>query len=434
MPARGLPRRWHDGAGDGMVLSSHWPQRQGEEQQMLKFGSARNDIVNTREAMRDCVKRAQEMAGDDGCNLLVFHTTMGHNFSELLDEAAKLCPDAEVVGCTGSGVVGVEGASERVRALAVMSVGGDTSEFAVAHRDKIQGANSYEVSREVAEALKQKNADIKMINLVASGIDIAADQAIAGIESVFGPDVPIFGGTSGDNMKAKTSFQFHGSAILERGILLIGYADPTLELVSSVHHGSQPIGKPFVVTKSEANRVYELDGQPAWPHLMDRLGLKPDVAIEQTFVLSSLGHELPEELHSSYDNKHSIHTIFKVDDERRTFYAPAAVPEGTKLWLMQRDEQLIFDGTDRMVARLKDKLGDDKPVAVFHTDCAARGKVMFNQILKDEIILRMQGPICDGSEVPWLGLYGFGEFTPVDGHNRFHTQTSSLYALVRRNN
>jgi hypothetical protein len=302
-------------------------------------------------------------------------------------------------------------------------------DFAVAHARSIRGATSFDVAVETAKRLAKDAPNVRMIAILASGIDIAGDQAIAGVESVFGPGVPVFGGTSGDNMRARASFQFVDDEILERGIVLVGFTDPTLELLSAVHHGSVPVGIPFEVTRSEANRVFELDGQPAWHRLTDRLGLPLDVDVAETLPVAGLGQEIPEALREDYDNAHFIHTVFLVDEERRSFYTPAACPKGTRLWLMRRDEQRIFEGVDRMTAKLVGRLAGRTPVAMFHTDCAARGRLMFNRVLKDEIITRLQHPF--GASVPWLGSYGFGEFSPVGGKNRFHTQTSSLYALTR---
>jgi hypothetical protein len=126
-----------------------------------------------------------------------------------------------------------------------------------------------------------------------------------------------------------------------------------------------------------------------------------------------------------------IHTIFKVSDDHQSLYLPASCVVGTKLWLMQRNEDAIFEGTDAFVAEIAQQLRGRRPVAVFHTDCAARGRMMFNKIAKDEITAKIQEPIMQGEQIPWLGLYGFGEFTPVNNVNHFHTQTSSVYALVR---
>jgi len=34
--------------------------------------------------------------------------------------------------------------------------------------------------------------------------------------------------------------------------------------------------------------------------------------------------------------------------------------------------------------------------------------------------------------VPWLGLYGYGEFCPLAGRNSMHTFTTALFPVVRR--
>ena len=91
----------------------------------------------------------------------------------------------------------------------------------------------------------------------------------------------------------------------------------------------------------------------------------------------------------------------------------------------------VFEGLDRMMAQLQQRIGDKEVVAVFHTDCAARGRAMFNKILKEEIINKMQYPLVGEAQKPWLGMYGFGEFTLLNGKNYFHNYTTSLYALVR---
>jgi hypothetical protein len=399
---------------------------------MLQFYSAMSGAVNPRRAVAECIENALEGQSDTDCSLLYIHATVGHrDFRALLDEAKKMCPSAQIVGCSCAGVIGKGGANENLRALAIMAIKGDSSDFAVASHENIQGHNSYEVALEMAKSLKSKSADIKIIHLLASGIDIAGDRVIEGFEAVFGKTVPIIGGTSADNMRAISTFQWVGTRVLELGAVAVGFADPTLRLVSRAHHGNAPIGMPYEITRAEANRVYELNGKPAWPFLMSELGLDVDVPFAQTIPLTGLGELLPAELHDEYDNKHSIRTIFKRDKENKSFYLPVHATEGKKLWLTQRDEKLIFDGCDRMMKRLVADLGGQRPVAVFHTDCGARGRLLFNSILKDEIVTKMRYPLVGDNDVPWCGIYGFGEFTPLAGRNYFHQMTSSIYALVR---
>jgi hypothetical protein len=399
---------------------------------MLQFFGASSSAVNSARAMSECVELALQGKDPKECKLLVFHTTMGHNQKDLLNEAKKLCPNAEVVGCTVCGIITQDGANESMRALGVIFVTGDKNEIGVSYHDSIVGNNSLEVSRTVAKDLKKKSPDTNMILLIASGIDIAADHAIQGIEEAFGSDIPIFGGTSSDNVKAISSFQFVGNRILERGIIMVGFADPNLEVVCDAHHGCPPIGTNFTVTRAEANRIYEINGKPAWPFLTEQVGLPLDASPVQLTVMAPLGVQLPEEHHDAYDNKHLLRAIFKKCEKNESVFFPTAITPGTKLWLMGRDEKLIFDGLDRMMGRLKTKLGGREPVCVFHSDCVARGRIQFNKILKEELVSKMQYPICGDKRVPWLGMYGFGEFGPLNGKNMFHNYTTSIYAIVKK--
>ena len=108
------------------------------------------------------------------------------------------------------------------------------------------------------------------------------------------------------------------------------------------------------------------------------------------------------------------------------------IEEGTKLWLTKRDEPLIFSEMDRIVRDIIDRMGGRTPVAVFHADCLARGRFLFNRIIKEELVGKMQFPFCEnGACPPWLGMYGFGEFARLGGENEYHNYTTALYVLYR---
>lgn len=402
---------------------------------MLHFYSASNGVVNSEKAMQICLDAALEGQGEAVYGkelLIVIHTTVGHDFQALLSTARQICPKATVVGCTCAGVIGLEGANESMRALGIMvAEAGQKGEFGIAYCDNIRGYNSYSKAREMAETLKAGTPGVNMVHILASGIDIAADRALEGVADVFGPEMPVFGGTSSDNMRAISTYQFVNCRILERGAIMIGYADPSLSVEMGVHHGSVPLGQPFTVTRSEANQVFELDGHPAWSFLMEKLSLPEHSHPGPCIPVAGLAELLPEEYHQAYENQHILRVVVKVDEEDRSFYMPVDCPEGARLWLTQRDETLIFWGLEQMINKLSRRIQGKKIAAVFHTDCAARGRAMFNKIVKDEIIEKMQAPLMQGQRVPWLGMYGFGEFTQLNGKNLFHNYTTSIYVLVR---
>lgn len=402
---------------------------------MLRFYSASNGVVNSEKAMQSCLESAlsgQEASIYEKELLIVIHTTIGHDFQALLSAARQRCPQAAIVGCTCAGIIGVEGANESMRALGIMvAEPEERGEFGIAYCDNIRGYNSYQKAREMAETLRAGTPGINMVHILASGIDIAADRALEGVADVFGADMPVFGGTSSDNMRAISTYQFVNCRILERGAIMIGYADPGLSVEMGVHHGSVPVGQPLTVTRSRANQVFELDGQPAWRLLMHKLSLPENSHPGPCIPVAGLAELLPEEYHDDYGNKHILRVIVKVDEEDNSFYMPVDCPEGARLWLTQRDEGLIFSGLEHMIGSLARRIEGKKIAAVFHTDCAARGRAMFNKIAKDEIIEKMQAPLMKGQRLPWLGMYGFGEFTKLNGKNFFHNYTTSIYALVR---
>ena len=57
---------------------------------------------------------------------------------------------------------------------------------------------------------------------------------------------------------------------------------------------------------------------------------------------------------------------------------------------------------------------------------------MTGKVLKEEMVSKLQEPLCKQGDVPWLGMYGGGELTTLGGRNLIHTFTSSLYIIVER--
>jgi hypothetical protein len=401
---------------------------------MLEFYSSSNGVVNSKRAVAECLENALGTDSLD-CDLIIFYTTIGHSFEEILNELHRLSPNAQIVGCTGAGIIGREGPNETMRGLGIMAIRGPREEFAVAGVDSIIKMDSYEVGARIAQELKNKNPRISMIHFLPGALLILpAERAIAGIESVFGPDVPLFGGCSLDNTKWVSNFQFIGDRIIEQGAVAVGFADPTLEVVMRADHSYTVIGEPFEVTRSKSNRLFELDGNTAWKAMTERVGVPEtvDPMANDAAALFAIARELPEELHEEYGSPYTVWLGSPLKGTDGSICTLTTCPVGTKLWLTNRDEEDIFKGVDRIVNQIFEQLDGKTPVAVFHADCSARGKRTFNRFLKEEVVSRMQIPLCRDENVPWLGFYAGGEICMIAGQNQFHGFTTSLFVLYRR--
>ena len=394
---------------------------------MLNFYSASGRIINSRRAVTECMEIAM---GDDyaDADLIILHASIGHNYGDLIDQAHQMAPHARILAASCCGVVGREGVSESMKDIAMMAVKG--KEFAVASVDQIYGHNSYEKCLEMAKALKAQSGQINMVYFLASGIDIANDRCIKAFEDVLGEHVTIFGATSSDNMKGLVSYQAVDNKVYEHGAYAVGFFDPTLSVYTKATHGFVAVGEPLVVTKSTGHIIHELNGKPAWETYTDRLGLTSAVTCGDTIPIGALGEKLSDGLAAEYGNQHILRVVTK--REGNDMHYATTCPVGTELYLTKRDENLIFSEMGRMVNNLKAEMGNRKPVAIFHADCLARGRFLFDRIIKEELVGWMQTPFfVDGQCPPWLGMYGFGEFARLGGKNEYHNYTSAMYVICR---
>ena len=395
---------------------------------MLKFNSSSARIVNTKRAVNECMEIA---LGDqmNTADLLIFHASIGHDFKDMVTEAKRLAPQARIVAASCCGVVGREGVSESMKDMALMTVQG--KDFSLGSVDGIFGHNSYEKTLEMAQKMKAENANINMIYFLASGIDIANDQCIEALEEVFGKEVTIFGATSSDNMRGVISFQAVDENVFEHAAYAIGFSDQTIAVDTQATHGFVAVGEPLTVTKSNGHIIQELNGQPAWQEYTRRLGLTSDATCGDSIPIGALGEKLTDDLAKEYGNQHILRVVTKHDGN--DMHYATEIPEGTELWLTTRDEELIFSEMDRMAEVMKQRINGKEVVAVFHADCLARGRFLFNRIIKDELVSKMQYPFYNNGECPaWLGMYGFGEFARLGGQNTYHNYTTALYVLYRK--
>ncbi len=396
---------------------------------MINFFSASTRMGDSRNAIRECMDAA--LGTNKACDVVIVNASVGHDYQAIIDEVRALAPGARVLGSSCCGIVGSEGVSESMKDVAIMALRGKP--LAVAHVDGINGSNAYAKSVEMAGQLRAAQPGINMIYFLASGIDIANDRCIAGLESVFGPKVTIFGATSSDNMRGVVSYQMVDDQVFEHAAWAVGFADPTLQVDTQATHGFVAVGEPLTVTKVEGTRIIELDGKPAWQQYTARLGLNAATATcGDTIPVGALAECLPVELAAEYGNSHILRVVTKREADG-TMHYPTEIQNGSQLWLTARDELRIFSDMDRMMSQMTARAGGRLPVAVFHADCLARGRFLFYRVMKEELVSRMQYPLSrDGVPPPWLGMYGFGEFARLGGANTYHNYTTAIYAIYRK--
>src|SRR5215216_6081459 len=203
--------------------------------------------------------------------------------------------------------------------------------------------------------------------------------------------------------------------------LLSGEAQPA----SAVGIGYIPIGSERTVTRSQGNVIYEIDGKPVLEALQEYV---PDRALAENWrqyaITFALCFRAPSYIK---DEEYVVRTILSVDETDGSATTQTEVPEGTSVWLSSRDQEKVTTGLDRMVDYIKQVLGGNQPKLVFHFDCVSRGKTMFRDQEKLQLLRQFRQAVSP--EVPWAGFYTYGEIGPVGKHNCYHNYTAVVLAL-----
>jgi small ligand-binding sensory domain FIST len=195
----------------------------------------------------------------------------------------------------------------------------------------------------------------------------------------------------------------------------------------AVSHGLIPIGGERKVTRSKGNIIYEIDGKPALEVLKEYL---PEDAIAEDrdwirYAISlALSFKAPSYIK---DEEYVVRGVSVVRMADGSISVQTEVQEGTSIWFSSRDKEKISTGFDRLAAQIRDQLGGEKPKLVFQFECLTRGKSMFREQEKLELLRRFQQSV--GPEMPWAGFYTIGEIGPVEEHDLRHLYTSVILAL-----
>ncbi len=215
----------------------------------------------------------------------VFTGNPGKRYILLLQEILKeLLPQAIIIGATTDGeIIGQKVLTKNT--VISISVFQNTSlkSILIEHKNK----NSYETGKKIAENILSDNT--KAVILFSDGINTNADELLKGFEEKNGK-VLLTGGMAGDNGLLKQTFVFNEDKITDSGAVAVALNSDSLQAASTFKYDWLPIGKEFIVTKSDKNRVYTIDNIPAYElykkYLGEDLAKKlPAVGIEFPLVI-----------------------------------------------------------------------------------------------------------------------------------------------------
>jgi hypothetical protein len=381
---------------------------------------------NPHVAGHEAAEQALANAGLQKPDFVFMFATVGYDQRSLLRAVREATGGAPLSGCSGEGTIDGDYADESNYSVVVMAISSDELRW---HNGLATGlsSDSRGVGQRVAQSLSSDlGADAVGLFVFPDGTTVNFDHFFAGLETNLPSDqfLPIWGGGAGDNLALVQTYQYCDDEVASDGVayaLLSGEAQASWD----IGIGYVPIGGERTVTRSQGNVVYEIDGKPVLEVLKEYL---PDRALVEDWRRYAISCVLCLRAPSYMkDEEYVVRTILSVDATDGSATVQTEVPEGTSVWMSSRDQEKVTAGLDQVAHHIKHELSGAQPKLVFHFDCCSRGKLMFRDQEKLQILRQFRQAV--GPEVPWAGFHSFGEIGPVGKHNFYHNQTAVVLAL-----
>lgn len=273
-------------------------------------------------------------------------------------------------------------------------------------------------AKKLGEALYNKipKENLKHLFVLSEGSFVNGSSLINGLENKIDSAVSITGGICGDDARFEKTLASYKENPKEGEVILIGFYGETLEVSFASFGGWIPFGPERVITKSEANILYEIDGQPALDLYKKYLGDKaqelPQASLLYPLNVTPVGKKEPV-----------VRTILKINNEDHSMTLAGDVPMNSKVQLMMASVDGIAEGA-HVAAEYAMQNRQNAPEIAILVSCIGR-KLVMNQRVEEEIE-EVRERI--GEKVPMTGFYSYGEMAPFNGSTscELHNQTMTL--------
>jgi hypothetical protein len=391
---------------------------------------------NPNVAGREAAEQALEKAGVERPDFVFMFGSIGYDQQSLLRAVREATGGAPLTGCSAEGTINGDEADESNFSVVVTAISSDELEWHHGIASGLLEDDSRAVGKRIAQdLLPHLSSDTIGLFVFPDGrLDFGVardnlDNFFAGLEGKLPSDrfLPLWGGGANysDNPGGQ-AYQYCDDEVISGGVsyaLLSGKARAGW----AISHACIPIGGERIVTRSEGSVIHEIDGKLAVEVLKEYLpegALADDRDWMRYAVSLALCFKAPSYMKDEEYVVRGVPTVRMADG---SIAVQTEVQEGTSVWFSSRDKEKLATGLDRMATQIKEQLEGEQPKLIFQFECATRGKMMFRDQEKLQILRRFRQSL--DPDAPWAGYYCAGEIGPVEKHNNHHLYTSVVLAL-----
>ena len=233
---------------------------------------------------------AAAIGNRDSIGFLLLFVSPHYDPEQILAGLRTHLPGIGYAGCSTAGEIGPQG----MTFASVVAIGFPRRDFRIVCAPLLPGDASIEAGAELVTQLlgqlrleDETHAQLFAMTLL-DGLCQREEQILAAIQYSLN-DIPLVGGSSGDDLALRNTFVLHDGQVMRKtGLLLLVRSQRPFRIIKSDHF--EPTAKRLVVTACDPDRrvVTELNADPAAAAFAEAIGIDPQALDSTSFAAHPL--------------------------------------------------------------------------------------------------------------------------------------------------
>lgn len=348
--------------------------------------------------------------------ILAFGSPAFSENRQTISELSSFYPQSKIIGCSTAGEIFGTTLNDNSLSVAVARFDETTLAFAsapVANTNQSFAAGEA-ISRQLAEP------SLRGVLVLSDGLQVNGSDLVRGLNSVLPANVAVTGGLAADGDQFKQTWVIKDGQPACGVVSAIGFYGEKISIGHGSKGGWDIFGPERRVTRSEHNRLYELDGKPALQLYKEYLGDRAN-GLPATALLFPLALRL-----NTNDEKRIVRTILAVNEEDQSMTFAGDVPQDSFVQLMRANFDRLIDGASEaalMSTRSTQSSDDTLSIAI---SCVGR-RLILGERTEEELEATLD---VLPEHTQQIGFYSYGEISPyTTGHCDLHNQTMTLTTI-----
>lgn len=347
--------------------------------------------------------------------VLVFGNRKLLQNDSIYSDVQKIFKDGHIVFGSTSGDITSEAVEDE--SITITAIEFEKSSFVVKTAnvlDELNNKDSATTGEDLIQKLPQKN--LKYVFVISEGSFINGSQLTMGMNTATDNQLLITGGLCGDAANFDTTLASYNENPKKGEIVAIGFYGDDLEITFATNGGWTPFGPERIVTKSDANILYELDGKPALDLYKKYLG-------DKSKELPAAALLYPLKVNSVDEDKSIVRTILNINESENSMILAGDIKEGSKVQLMMTNKDNIINAAEHAAKQASSNRKKESELAIL-VSCIGR-KLVLDQRVEEEV-----EEVIDviGNKTVVCGFYSYGEIAPFNKEQncQLHNQTIAI--------